>query len=117
MRLSGCSTRAGAWLVWLALLLGPIGPGGAWHVANADVLGTTGAASHVLDPAAQVRHVKHAGPSCLVCQSLQGARAVLLAGVALALSPPQAAPALPVVSCPLGSHDSRPSASRAPPLA
>ena len=106
-----------AWLICLVLLAGPAGPGGAWHVATADALAPVGTGTDVSDPGSTPQHAKHAGPSCVVCQTLQGARAVLPTFGVLEIPPPQAAPAPLAVSRLARSYDSRAAGSRGPPLA
>lgn len=110
------SRRAGAWLLWLALLAGPIGPGGAWHVATLDALGVSGHGARVSDTTGKSHQVPH-GPSCQVCQTLNGVRAILPTVAVLHGAPQQAAPILPAAACPPGQDSSRHSTSRAPPLA
>lgn len=82
--------RVSTWLLCLGLLLGPLGPGGAWHVAGADVL------SSQLDRAAlekpSTSHASHSGPSCLTCQVLQAARAVVPATAVVLAAELQPAP-------------------------
>lgn len=111
------SRRAGAALLCLALLLGPIGPGGAWHVGMLDALTTGFAAAALVDPASRAQHANHAGPSCLTCQSLQWARVVLPTAVVIHLAASRTAPPPPAAPCPPGRGDSRHTPSRAPPLA
>ena len=70
----------------LALLLGPLGPGGAWHVARADVV-----RSQLGSPAMGGQtsaHAAHPSGSCLTCHLMQAARAVLPATAVLASATP-----------------------------
>jgi hypothetical protein len=109
--------RPWAWLVCLVLLAGPVGPGGAWHVATADWLSPAGHDVSVLDPAGKAQHVRHAGPSCLVCQALEGGRAVVPSIGALQGPPPEAVPALPASIHLFAGLDPQASTGRGPPLA
>ena len=111
------SSRARAALLLCALLFGPIGPGGAWHVARVDdAAGAASASARVGDPA-PCGSTGHQGPTCTVCQLLHGLRGVLSASAALA------AGSLSSVSCTiefraiLRTGQRLPCAGRAPPTA